>query len=66
MRDLATTRSGGAIVEQVIAGRTVYAGDSVESIRVFRHENLVLVVDGFDRVNADAIVAAWARSLDSD
>ncbi len=65
MRNLAATRSGGGTVEQVIAGRTVYAGDAVESIRVFRHENLVLVVDGFDRVNADAFVAAWARSLDT-
>ena len=65
MRNLAATRSGGAATEQVIAGRTVYGGDAVESIRVFRHENLVLVVDGFDRVNADAIVAAWARSVGS-
>jgi hypothetical protein len=44
----------------------VYAGDAVESIRVFRYENLVLVVDGFDPLNADAIVAAWARALSAD
>lgn len=64
MRLLAAARSGGEVSEQVVAGRTIYKGDASEPIRVFRLANLVLVVDGLDAANADAVVAEWARSLD--
>jgi hypothetical protein len=63
MRLLAAARSGGEVTEEVVNGRTVFAGDTAASVRVVREENLVLVVDGIDPVNADAIVAEWLGSL---
>ncbi len=63
MRLLAAERSGGEVTEEVVAGRTVFAGDAGASVRVAVDENLVLVVDGIDPVNADAILAEWLGSL---
>jgi hypothetical protein len=65
--DLVSTRAGGAQVETTeVLGRVVLAADGPEdspSVRAFRHEGLVLLLEGLDPAQLDAVVTAWLTEL---
>ncbi len=67
MAALASGRAGGAPVEAVEVGDRVVqratGGRGVASARVFRHEGLVLLVEGADPAQVDAVVSAWIAAL---
>ncbi len=64
---LASARAGGAPAEGVeVLGRVVQQADGADgspSARAFRHEGLVLLVEGPDPAQLDAVVSAWIASL---
>jgi hypothetical protein len=67
MADLASSRTGGASAEAVeVHDRVVQrsdGSDEVPSARVFRHQGLVLLVEGPDPEQVDAVVSAWIAAL---
>ncbi len=69
MRDLAAARAAGTVAEVVeVVDRVVLAStnqDGRRSSRVFRHEGLVLVVEGSDPAQLDAVTTAWITALAS-
>ena len=64
---LASARAGGAPVETTeVLGRVVLSADGPEgspSVRAFRHQGLVLVVEGQDPAQLDAVITAWLTVL---
>jgi hypothetical protein len=64
---LASSRAGGSAAEaDEVLGRVVHRADGAgdaPSARVFRHGGLVLVVEGPDPAQLDAIVSAWITTL---
>jgi hypothetical protein len=65
MAALATDRSGGASSDEVeTVDRVVARADGPErSARAFRHEGLVLLVEGNDPAQVDAVTTAWITAL---
>jgi hypothetical protein len=65
--DLASARAGGApsrtaeVVDRVV--HRADGADEVLSTRVFRHQGLVILVEGFDPAQLDAVVSAWLTAL---
>lgn|GEM_PF-4543352 len=67
MAALASARAGGAPTEAVevidrVVQRATGAVD-LPSARVFRHQGLVLLVEGKDPAQVDAVVSAWITAL---
>lgn len=67
MAALASSRAGGAVPEAVeVIDRVVQratGSPDLPSARVFRHEGLVLLVEGADPAQLDAVVSAWIDAL---
>ena len=68
MADLVGGRAGGQPVEQVeLLGRLVARASAPvgeRSAQAFRHQALVLVVEGNDPAQLDAVTTAWITALD--
>jgi hypothetical protein len=66
---LASSRTGGAPSTGVeVLGRVVQSSDGVDgetSARAFRHGALVLLVEGTDPAQLDAVVSAWIAALNA-
>jgi len=61
---LVTARAGGATAAPVeVVDRIVVAADGETSVRAFRHHGLVVLVEGTDPDQLDAIVTAWISAL---
>jgi hypothetical protein len=67
MRDLAAARAGGVVPEAVeLVDRVVLVADGPlgePSAQVFRHEGLVVLVEGTDPAQLDAVTSAWIAAL---
>lgn len=66
---LVSARAGGAPAEATeVLGRIVLAADGAEgspSVRAFRHQGVVLVVEGQVPAQLDAVISAWLTELAS-
>ena len=67
MAALVSARAGGAPAEGVeVVDRVVQRATGAEgavSARAFRHQGLVLLVEGLDPAQVDAVVSAWIIAL---
>lgn len=67
MAALVSARAGGAPAEGVeVVDRVVQRATGAEaspSARAFRHQGLVLLVEGLDPAQVDAVVSAWIAAL---
>jgi hypothetical protein len=67
MAALASARAGGAPVDGVEVGERVVqratGAEGTASARVFRYAGLVLLVEGTDPAQIDAVVSAWIAAL---
>jgi hypothetical protein len=67
MAALASARAGGAAPEAIeVVDRVVQRATGAEgspSARAFRHGALVLLVEGTDPAQIDAVVSAWIAAL---
>lgn len=67
MAALVSARAGGAPAEGVeVVDRVVQRATGAEgaaSARAFRHQGLVLLVEGLDPAQVDAVVSAWITAL---
>lgn len=67
MAALVSTRAGGAPTEGVeVVDRVVWRATGAEgtvSARAFRHQGLVLLVEGLEAAQLDAVVSGWITAL---
>jgi hypothetical protein len=67
VEQLVSARAGGAPVETTeVLGRVVLSADGPEgspSVRAFRHQGLILVVEGQVPAQLDAVITAWLTEL---
>jgi hypothetical protein len=63
---LATARYGSAPTSSEVGGRVVVSagpGPGGEMLRVFRYQDVVVVIEGIESDQLDAIVSAWSAAL---
>jgi hypothetical protein len=67
LTDVVSRRAGGAPVEVTeVLGRVVLAADGTgdsPSVRAFRQAGVVLIVQGLDPAQLDAVITAWLTAL---